>query len=187
MPPNPDFYPVQAFQDFAAFLPYLPPELLQEIPWTPFVYSLRHMYMPEPVHKSIAWLIADHDARNREYQELMHAYLHLSADRLADITPCYMDIWRSYIPSMAFDMDKSHGLLSALVAFAALHIAPLQSDHEKGKDRAMGHYITALSWLREPQTLARLDDAVLATTLILAHFEVPNYSNDNMNNQIVVE
>src|SRR5947207_180956 len=110
-----EFNPLQAFQDFAAFIPHLPPELLREIPWTPFVYSLHHMYMPPHVHQSISWLISDHDSRNREYQELMQAYLHVSADRMADISPCYMDIWRSYIPSMAFGEGGSVGLLSALV------------------------------------------------------------------------
>ena len=179
-----DFSPVQALQDFAAFAPYLPSELLQEIPWTPFVYSLRHMYMPEQVHQSIAWLISDHDSRNREYQELMHAYLHLSADRMADISPCYMDIWRSYIPSMAFGEEGSLALLSALVALAALHIASLQDDRDRGIQRAMGHYITSIGHLREADTLltVKLDDAALATTLILAHYEVRHLyygSNDS--------
>ena len=165
---------MQAFQDFAAFVPYLPPELLQEIPWTPFVYSLRHMYMPAQVHKGISWLISDHDARNREYQELMHAYLHLTADRLAEASPCYMDIWHSYIPSMAFGANGSLALLNALCAFAALHIAPLQYEEEKGKERAMGLYIIALRHHHNPDNLfaQQLDDAVLATAVIFAHYEV---------------
>ena len=172
--PTNDFSPVQAFQDFAAFVPYLPPELLQEIPWTPFVYSLRHMYMPAQVHKSISWLISDHDARNREYQELIHAYLHLTADRLAEASPCYMDIWHSYIPSMAFGSNGSLGLLNALCAFAALHIAPLQYEQEKGKERALGLYITALRHHHDSDNLfaKQLDDSVLATALIFAHYEV---------------
>lgn len=130
--------------------------------------------MPAKVHKSLSWLISDHDARNREYQELMHAYLHLTAARLADATPCYTDIWHSYVPSMAFGANGSLGLLNALCAFAALHIAPLQSEPEKGKERALGLYITALRHHHSDENLfaAQLDDAVLATALIFAHYEV---------------
>jgi hypothetical protein len=128
--------------------------------------------MPASVHKSISWLIADHDARNREYQELMHAYLHLTVDRLADSSPSYMDMWRSYIPSMAFGENGSLALLDAMCALAALHIAPLQSDPEKGKDRAMAHYTTAIQHHHNPESLFALDDAVLATSLLFAHYEV---------------
>jgi len=132
------------------------------------------MYMPAKVHHSISWLISDHDARNRSYQELMHAYLHLSADRLADATPCYLDIWHSYVPSMAFGTDGSLGLLNALCALAAFHIAPLQYEPERGRERALGHYITALRHHQDPDNLfaAKLDDAVLATALVFAHYEV---------------
>ena len=177
VPPHQRFTPVQATQDFASFLPYLPPELLQEIQLTPFVYSLGHMYMPPHVHQSIAWVISDHDARNREYQELMHAYIHVSADRLADISPCYMDIWRSYIPSMAFGPNGSLPLLGAMCALAALHISSSQND--RGKERAWVHYHTAVSYLRLSENLfaPELDDAVLATALILAHYEVRSLQN----------
>ena len=155
-------------------MPYLPPELLQDIPMAPFVYSLQYMYMPPRVHDSISWLISDHETRNREYQELMDAYLRLTADRLSHSTPCYLDIWRSYIPSMAFGPNGSLALLNALVALAALHIAPLQSDHEKGRNRALGYYITALRHLHDSNNLIveRLDDAILATSLLFAHYEV---------------
>ena len=129
--------------------------------------------MPAKVHNSISWLISDHDSRNREYQELMHAYLHLTADRLADTSPAYIDIWRSYIPSMAFGTNGSLALLNALVSLAALHIAPLQTDVEKGKERAMGHYVTALHHYRGINTSAtQLNDAAFATSLIFAHYEV---------------
>ena len=134
------------------------------------------MYMPAAVHNSISWLISDHDARNREYQELMHAYLHLSADRLG-ASPCYMDIWRSYIPSMAFGAEGSLALLEAMCAMAALHIAPLQHDSDRGRIRGHEHYGLAL--LHHMQNFDRdmtlLNDAVLATALIFAHYEVPPY------------
>ena len=75
---------------------------------------------------------------------------------------------------MAFGEGGSVGLLSALVALAALHIAPLQPDWDKGKERALGHYITAIAHLRESDNLlaVELTDATLATALILAHYEV---------------
>jgi Fungal specific transcription factor domain len=132
------------------------------------------MYMPEPVHRSISWLITDHNARNREFQELIDIYLSVTAPRLADTSPCYMSIWHSYIPSMAFGPDGSLALLHALVALAALHVTPFQTDQEKGKQRALGHYVIALEHHRNPDSLfaPRLDDAVLATSLVFAHFEV---------------
>ena len=144
-----------------------------EIPWEPFVYSLQHMYLPPSVHRSISWLITDHDARNREYQELMHAYLHLTAGRLADASPCYMDIWGSYIPSMAFGENGSLALLDAMVAVAALHIAHIQNDSGKAKERALIHYTTALQHHRNPETLYAPNDAVFATSLLFAYYEVP--------------
>jgi hypothetical protein len=174
--PRSGFSPVQAFQDFAAFMPYLPPELLQEVPVVPFVYSLQQMFMPEAVHRSISWLITDHDTRNREFQELIDVYLKITAPTLADTSPCYMSIWHTYIPSMAFGPDGSLALLHALVALAALQIVPFQNDPEKAKQRALGHYVIGLGHQHNPESLLgpRLDDAVLATSLLFAHFEVSN-------------
>jgi predicted component of type VI protein secretion system len=83
-----------------------------------------------------------------------------------------MDIWRSYIPSMAFGQGGSLALLNAMVALAAMHIAPLQADPEKAKERAMAHYTTALKHHRNNDSFYLLDDAVLATSLIFAHYEV---------------
>ena len=50
---------------------------------------------------------------------------------------------------MALGEGRSLGLLSALVALAAFHIAPLQTDGDRGRQRAMGHRITAIAHLRE--------------------------------------
>jgi len=166
-----EFNPVQATQDFAPFRAYLPPELLEDIQIPPFIYNLNHMFMPEEAHESIALWIPDHDARNREYQELMHTYLHLSAVRMADISPCYMDIWRSYIPSLALGPKGFLPLLGAMCALAALHMTSSQVDGYEA--RAMVHYHTAVSNLKLEKNLFPIDDAVLATVLILAHYEVP--------------
>ena len=167
------FNPVDAFQDFAPFVPYLPAELQQHPQVAPFVYSIHHMFMSPAVHTSLSMVYADHDERNRHYQELMHAYLHLTADRLADISPCYIDIWRTYIPSMAFGPNGSLALLNAMVALAALHIAPLQADDKRGKIRAWEFYQLALQFQRENTSSPRTpDDWMLATSLILAHYEV---------------
>ena len=164
--------PVEAFQDFAHFAPYLPPELHRDPLVMPFVYSIQHMFMPPVVHRSLASVYSDHDVRNRHYQELMHAYLHLTADRLADMSPCYIDFWRTYIPSMAFGPNGSLALLNAMVALAALHIAPLQADDTRGKLRAWEFYHLALQHHRTAPDHSAPDDWMLATSLILAHYEV---------------
>lgn len=168
--------PIQPLQEGEPTITFLPPELLEEIPWRPFVYSLEYMYMPRQVHKSISWLISDSGVRNRLYQEFVNAYLHETADRLSHSSPCYIDLWRSYIPSMAFGTNGSTALLNALVALAALQIAPRQADPEKGKERALGFYITALQNYRQTVGLipagGDITDASLATTLIFAQFEV---------------
>ena len=166
-----NFNPVEAFQDFTQFARYLPPELHQGPLIAPFVYSIQHMFMPPVVHRSLATVYSDHDVRNRHYQELMHAYLHLTADRLADMSPCYIDFWRSYIPAMAFGQNGSLALLNAMVALAALHIAPLQADNARGKQRAWEFYHLALQHQGQA-TGSSPDDWVLATSLILAHYEV---------------
>src|SRR5271170_2628665 len=166
-----NFNPVEAFQDFTQFARYLPPELHEGPLIAPFVYSIQHMFMPPVVHRSLATVYSDHDVRNRHYQELMHAYLHLTADRLADMSPCYIDFWRSYIPAMAFGPNGSLALLNAMVALAALHIAPLQADDSRGKLRAWEFYHLALQH-QGNATASSPDDWVLATSLILAHYEV---------------
>lgn len=137
---------------------------------------MQHMFMTPQIHRGISWQITDHDARNREYQELLHTYLHITADRMADISPSYLDAWRSYIPSMAFGPNGHPALLEALVALAAIHLAPLQKDPERARKRASLHYHAALRYQRDDDFLYRLDDAVLATALVCAHYEVRPHS-----------
>jgi hypothetical protein len=138
------------------------------------------MSLPLKIYKNIAWIKSENESLNRGYQELMHAYIYQTADRLAACSPCYIELWRSYIPTMAFGPRGSGALLNAMVALAALQIAPLQRDPDIGRERAMRYYVAALQdnhsmdgdRNREP------DDAMLATVLLFAHFEVaiPNCS-----------
>jgi hypothetical protein len=177
--PTEVFNPVQAFEDFASFESHLPVELLQEIAWTPFIYSLHHMYLPARIHESLSTMLSDNVDYNWEYQELLHTYFHITADRLADISPCYMDIWRSYIPAMAFsESDGSKGLLNAMITFAAVHVLPLQMDRARSHRRIHQYYGAALSACRSNLVY---DDVHLATILMLAHIEVFSRINNKTN------
>src|SRR5271154_3623273 len=145
-----------------------PPEPSQ----SPFIYSARHMTLPVSIHKSIAWIIPDTESRSRGYQELMHAYLHQTADRLAACSPCYIELWRSYVPTLAFGLHGSGALLNAMVALAALHLAPLLQEPPKGRERAVRYYFVALQEYHDMKRSDQLTDAGLATVLLFAHFEV---------------
>jgi len=80
---------------------------------------------------------------------------------------------------MAFGPTGSLCLLSAMMAMAALHIARLQSDPDRGRERAVAHYTIAVGNMFAADVNV-LDDAVLATALILAHYEV--HSGDVVTN-----
>jgi len=168
----------QDWRDADPFLNF-PPEPLQ----APFIYSARQMSLPPlSKHQNIAWIISEHQSLNRGYQELMHFYIHETATRLAAYSPCYVDLWRLYIPTMAFGPRGSGALLNAMVALAALQLAPLQRDPDRGRERARRYYAAAL---QDHHSLGgdqkgEADDAVLATKLLFAHFEV--LLNDNTSN-----
>ena len=105
-------------------------------------------------------------------QDLFQYYLEIPAQRLADTSPSYIDLFGNYIPAMA---QNEPALMEALLGLAAL-----QMGHSvKGLDlsmsvRAINHYQKALrihyESLRNPQALTT--DVPLATSLILSHFEV---------------
>ena len=166
-----DLYnPVRAVEDFASFESHLPVELVQEIAWTPFAYSLEHLYLPARIHESMSTIFSDNAVCNWEYQELLDTYLRMTAGRLSDISPCYMDIWRTDVPSMALGgADGSAGLLNALITFAAVHVLPLKLDRDKSEERILMYYGAALSASRSGLVY---DDARRATMLLLAHIEV---------------
>ena len=128
------------------------------------------MYLPARIHESMSTIFSDNVVYNWEYQELLCTYLRMTASRLSDISPCYIDIWRTDIPAMALGRaEGSIGLLNALITFAAVHVLPLQNDRDKSEQRIRMYYGAALSASRSGLVY---DDARLATMLILAHIEV---------------
>src|SRR5437762_7657019 len=112
-----------------------PPEPEQR----PFVYSIRNMRLPPSIHRSLNWITS-----SRNYQELIHVYIHKSAARLDAYSPNYIELWRSYVPTMAFGSNGSVALLNAMAALAALQIAPFQRDAQIGYERAKRYYVAAL-------------------------------------------
>lgn len=145
-----------------------PPEPLQ----TPFIYSAQHMSLPLSIRRNIPWITLANGSRDG-YQELMHAYIHKAADRLAAISPCYIELWRSYVPTMAFGPQGSGALLNAMVALAAWHIASSQRDPDRGHERATRYYFAGLQEHHRLDADGKIyDDAGLATLLLFAQFEV---------------
>jgi hypothetical protein len=143
-------------------------------PQNPFIYSPGNMVLLQPIYKNLSWIIAGDEFSNRSYQELLHAYIHVTAPRLDGSSPCYFELWRSYVPAMAFGQMGSLPLLNAIAAIAALQIAPLQRDPEKGRDRAERYYFAALEHhhILDTPRKSELDDAMIATGILLAHYDV---------------
>ena len=79
---------------------------------------------------------------------------------------------------MAFGPHGSGPLLNAMVALTSLQLAPSQHDSERGRERALRYYVAALQEHQalDPVRKGQLDDAVLATVLLFAHFEVLFFS-----------
>jgi len=128
------------------------------------------MYLPARIHESMSTIFSDNVVYNWEYQELLCTYLRMTASRLSDISPCYIDIWRTDIPAMALGRaEGSIGLLNALITFAAVHVLPMKFDREESERRILMYYGAAL---RASQSGSTYDDARLAAMLVLAHIEV---------------
>jgi hypothetical protein len=143
-------------------------------PRNPFIYSPRNMVLPPTIYNNMSWIIAGDEFSNRSYQELLHAYIHVTAPRLDGSSPCYFELWRSYVPAMAFGQSGSLPLLNAIAAITALQIAPLQRDPEKGRERAERYYFAALEHhhILDTPRKSELDDAMIATAMLLAHYDV---------------
>lgn len=143
-------------------------------PQNPFFYSPGNMILPQAIYKNMSWIIAGDEFSNRSYQELLHAYIHVTAPRLDGSSPCYFELWRSYVPAMAFGHRGSLPLLNAIAAIAALQIAPLQRDPEKGRERAERYYFAALEHhhILDTPRKSELDDSMIATAMLLAHYDV---------------
>ncbi|KAL7271209.1 hypothetical protein RUND412_006046 [Rhizina undulata] len=112
-------------------------------------------------------------------QELMSAYLKVSAKRLADTSPSYIDLFRKYVPAMAHD---SPALLEAMLALAAVNIGLMRKDSRLISVDAALHYHRALrhhiAALEDPESRAK--DALLATSILLSHYEIWNGENVKM-------
>jgi len=130
---------------------------------------MRNMTLPPSIYKSLNWMTS-----NRNYQELFHTYLHKSAPRLDAYSPTYIELWRTYVPAMAFGQNGSAPLLNSMAALAAIQMARFQRDPQSGYDRAERYYIAALQdhQILDLDQQDNLDDAMLATALLLAHYEV---------------
>jgi serine/threonine protein kinase len=139
----------------------------------PFIYSASQIDLPPAICKNMSWIAGD-EFSNRSYQQLLHAYIHVTAPRLDASSPCYFELWRSYVPAMAFGSKGSLALLNAISAVTAIQIAPLQRDPEKGRERAERYYFASLEdhhVLDTPQK-SELNDAMIATSMLLAHYDV---------------
>ena len=148
-------------------------ESLSEPQETPFFYAASRLVLP-PLSKNISLIISDNEFSNRSYQELLHAYFHISAGRLDAYSPCSFELWRTYVPAMALGVDGSQALLNAIGALAALQITPLQRNQERGRERAQRYYLAALKdhHVFDTPGKYRLSDAMIATSMLLAHYEV---------------
>lgn len=106
-------------------------------------------------------------------QELLTIYLELSAKRLADTSPSYIDLFRKYIPAMAHD---SPALMEGILALAALQTGLMRKDSRIMTLEAASHYQKSLKGhyraVSNPDFRMKDTDSLLATSIILSHYEV---------------
>jgi len=103
-------------------------------------------------------------------RELLQAYLDISAKRLADSSPSYVDLFRKYIPAMAYD---STALMEGILALAAIQIGLMRRDPRIAVDAASHYHKSLKSHFKavaDPNS--RSKDSLLATSIILGHYEV---------------
>jgi len=103
-------------------------------------------------------------------RELLQAYLDISAKRLADTSPSYVDLFRKYIPAMAYD---STALMEGILALAAIQIGLMRRDPRIAVDAASHYHKSLKSHFKavaDPNS--RSQDSLLATSIILGHYEV---------------
>lgn len=104
---------------------------------------------------------------------LLEIYLKLSAKRLADTSPSYIDLFRKYIPAMA---HNSPALMEGILALAALQTGLMKKDPRMMTVDAASHYQKALKQhykaVSDPDFGNKDTDSLLATSIILSHYEV---------------
>lgn len=110
---------------------------------------------------------------NPTNQELLAIYMKLSAKRLADTSPSYIDLFRKYIPAMAHD---SPALMEGILALAALQTGLMKKDLRMITVDAASHYQKSLKQhfraVSDPDFRNKDTDSLLATSIILSHYEV---------------
>lgn len=106
------------------------------------------------------------DPRN---EDLMRLYIEHASKVLSDTSPTYIDLFRKYIPAMA---QNSPALLGSVLAFTALHEGLRRKNRTLTSIDAREHYDKALRahYISCQQSLD--NDALLATVILLSHFEV---------------
>lgn len=118
---------------------------------------------------------------NPTNQELLAIYMKLSAKRLADTSPSYIDLFRKYIPAMAHD---SPALMEGILALAALQTGLMKKDLRMITVDAASHYQKSLKQhfraVSDPDFRNKDTDSLLATSIILSHYEIWNGENVKM-------
>lgn len=108
---------------------------------------------------------------NVDNQQLFQYYLDFPAQRLADTSPSYIDLFRKYVPAMA---QESPALMEGLLGLAGLQMALAEGKDAKPSMKSIMHYQKSLELhqnsLQDPESLT--SDIPLATSLILSHYEV---------------
>lgn len=114
---------------------------------------------------------------NPTNQELLTIYLKLSAKRLSDTSPSHLDLFGKYIPAMA---HGSTALMEGILALAALQTGLMKKDPRIMTVDAASHYQKSLKEhfraVSDPNFRNKNTDSMLATSIILSHYEVLFYN-----------
>lgn len=110
---------------------------------------------------------------NPTNQELLAIYMKLSAKRLSDTSPSHLDLFGKYIPAMA---HGSPALMEGILALAALQTGLMKKDPRIMTVDAASHYQRSLKEhfkaVSDPKFRTKGTDSMLATSIILSHYEV---------------
>lgn len=113
---------------------------------------------------------------NPTNQELLAIYIKLSAKRLSDTSPSHLDLFGKYIPAMA---HGSPALMEGILALAALQTGLMKKDPRIMTVDAASHYQKSLKEhfraVSDPNFRNKNTDSMLATSIILSHYEVHIY------------
>ncbi|KAI5806272.1 fungal-specific transcription factor domain-containing protein [Geopyxis carbonaria] len=149
-------------------IPQLPIKVLDDMSIPLSGWNPTTMTLPPPRPPDLE------DPRNRD---LMRLYIEHASKVLSDTSPTYIDLFRKYIPAMA---QKSPALLGSVLAFTALHEGLRRKNWALTSIDAREHYDKALRahYISCQESLD--NDALLATVILLSHFEIWNGENVKM-------